>query len=481
MHVTLINPPWYFQQNLEFLSQNLGIAYLGAALEANGHRVTVIDSVAEAPGTFVDLQAKYERVRRFGLSYGDICARIPRDTNLIGISVPFSHSRGAYEQLSAEIKRHLPDVPLVAGGVHPSTQPEEALRAPVDYVVVGEGETPLTALADGTPAPKVPGLVYRDGTGRTAANPKPRPVENLDSLPWPARHLLPMDRYMRLSPRGLEDFRTATMITSRGCPFDCTFCSVHPIYGRTYRTASAERVLEEVAHLIETYDIDHIEFEDDNLTLDTKRAETIFRGLIEIRSTLKPITWEDPNGIRIDTLTPEFIRLAKQSGCRCLYLALEHGDEEMRRMMNKRLGREAVEQAVVCAAEAGMPVLLFFIVGHPGETRERFQSGVEFCRHLRRMGAGRFEVFIAKPYPGTALLDLCREEGYLRYPDIENLVFNMDTVAIETPDFDAQEVLRRRRYALNVLNPYIYRFKEPLLRVFPLRWLRRAKRSLGLR
>jgi len=290
-----------------------------------------------------------------------------------------------------------------------------------------------------------------------------------------------MDRYLALSARGLEDFRTAAVVTSRGCPFDCAFCSVHPVYGRTWRAASPDRVLREVIHLIEAYDIDHIEFEDDNLTLDIRRAEQILRGLIEIRKTLKPITWEDPNGIRIDTLTPDFIRLAKDSGCRCLYLALEHGDDEMRRLMRKRLKAEAVQRAVQWAAEAGISVLLFFMVGFPGETRERFERGVEFCRNLRSLGADRFEVFIAKPYPGTALLDQCRENGYLRYPDLQNLVFNMDTVAIETPDFDAAEVLRRRTYALRALNPPIYRLKEPLFRVFPRRWLRRAKRTLGIR
>lgn len=480
MHVTLINPPWYFQRNLEFLSQNLGIASLAGALEQHGHRVSVVDSVVEAPEAFVEVEAKYERVRRYGLPYSEICARIPRETGLIGISVPFSHSRRIYEELSAEIKRRFPAVPLVGGGVHPSTQPEEALKASVDYVVTGEGEGPLTALADGTAPEKTPGVAYRDPDGNTHRNPAQALHKDLDSLPFPARHLLAMEKYLTLSARGLEAIRTAAVITSRGCPFDCGFCSVHPVYGRTYRAASAERVLNEIVHLIEAYDIDHIEFEDDNLTLNIRRAEEIFRGLIDIRNTLKPITWEDPNGIRIDTLTPDFIRLARESGCRCLYLALEHGDEEMRRLMRKQLKSEAAERAVRWSSEAGVPVLLFFMVGYPGESRDRFLAGVEFCKHLRRLGAGRFEVFIAKPYPGTALLELCREEGYLRYPDIENLVFNMDTVAIETPDFDAPEVLRRRRCALNVLNPYIYRFKAPLLRVFPRRWLRRAKRSLGL-
>jgi radical SAM superfamily enzyme YgiQ (UPF0313 family) len=124
--------------------------------------------------------------------------------------------------------------------------------------------------------------------------------------------------------------------------------------------------------------------------------------------------------------------------------------------------------------------MLFFIVGYPGETLDRYTRGVEFCRRLRGLGAGRFEVFIAKPYPGTELLEICREHEYLRYPDVEYLVFTMDTVAIETPDFDAREVLRRRSHALRALNPAAYRLKGPLLRVFPRRWLRRAKRSLGI-
>jgi len=481
MRVTLINPPWYFQKNLEFLSQNLGLAYLAGALERHGHRVTVIDSVAEAPERWVEVRAKYETVRRYGLGYEEICARVPKDTGLIGITVPFSHSRRIYEELSAEVRGWFPETLLVAGGVHPSTEPGEAMRASVDCVVVGEGEGAIVDLAEGRPFEEIPGLVYRREGGKSLVRNEPRePVKDLDSLPFPARYLFPMERYLTLSPRGLEDFRTASLITSRGCPFDCGFCSVHPVARRTYRKHSAERVLEEIAHLIETYNIDHVEFEDDNLTLDPDRAEEILRGLVEIRRTRKPITWEDPNGIRIDTLTPEFIRLAKDSGCRCLFLALEHGDEEMRADMRKRLENEAVENAVRWAAAADMPVMLFFIVGYPGETLERYERGVEFCRRLRGLGARRFEVFIAKPYPGTELLEICREHEYLRYPDVENLVFNMDTAAIETPDFDAAEVLRRREQALRTLNPAVYRLKGPLLRVFPRRWLRRGRRFLGI-
>jgi magnesium-protoporphyrin IX monomethyl ester (oxidative) cyclase len=528
MRVTLINPPWYFPKELEFLSQNLGLAYLAAALERYGHRVTMIDAVAEAPERWVEVKAKYETVRRYGLSYEEICARIPKDTGLIGITVPFSHSRRIYEELATEVKEWFPYVPLVAGGVHPSTQLEEAMKAPVDGIVVGEGEGAIVDLAEGVAWEEIPALVYRKGTrvpssrgfpaaepsenrgdleetdaltraegggGKISAhpqnpdariqtdlvrNPPRQPVRDLDSLPFPARHLLPMDRYLTRSPRGLEDFRTASVITSRGCPFDCGFCSVHPVFGRGYRKHSPERVLEEIVHLVETYDIDHIEFEDDNLTLDPDRAGKILRGLIEIRKTVKPVTWEDPNGIRIDTLNPEFIGLAKDSGCRCLFLALEHGDGEMRSIMRKRLDDEAVENAVRWAAEAGMPVMLFFIVGYPGESLDRYERGVEFCRKLRSLGAGRFEVFIAKPYPGTELLEICRKNEYLRYPDVENLVFTMDTVAVETPDFDAAEVLRRRSHALRVLNPVVYRLKGPLLRLFPRRWLRRARRNLGI-
>ena len=480
MHVTLINAPWYFQDRAEFLSQNLGIAYIASYLEKEGHRVTVVDALAEGLDRWTAVEAKYERVRRYGLSYDETVNRIPPDTGLIGISVPFSHNRTIYENLAAKVRERYPRVKLVGGGMHPSTSPDEALVAAVDAVVVGEGEIPMSELAAGRGVKDIPGAVYRGTDGTVVRNPPAPLIEDLDSTPPPARHLLPMDRYLHLSARGVEEARTAAMVTSRGCPFACGFCSVHPVYGRRYRPASAETVLREIVHLIETYDIQHIEFEDDNFTLDRRRTKEILDGLIEIRNTIRPITWEDPNGIRIDTMDRDLIRKAKASGCRCLFLALEHGDEEMRKIMNKQLKTETVERVVLDATAVGMPVLLFTMVGYPGETRERFLRGVRFCEHLRNLGAGRFEVFIAKPYPGTPLVDLCREEGYLRYPDVENLVFNLDTVAIETPDFDAAEIRRRQRYALNRLNPFVYRFKKPFLRVFPRRWLRKVKKAVGI-
>jgi magnesium-protoporphyrin IX monomethyl ester (oxidative) cyclase len=277
MHFTLINPPWFFPRRLEFLSQNLGLAHLAASLREAGHPVIVLDAVAEGFSQKTRVQLKYQTLNRWGLSYPEIVQRIPGNTDAIGITVPFTNLRLIAQELSAAIKLRFPRKPILLGGIFPSTLPRQALFPSVDYVIRGEGELAIVQFASGVAPEKIPGFVFRRNSEIVDNGPTVVEAE-LDRLPLPARDLLPMERYVRFSPRGLVGRRTAALITSRGCPFNCGFCSVHPVSGRTWRSHSVARVLEEVDHLIERYRVNHLELEDDNMTIDLDRAKGILKG-----------------------------------------------------------------------------------------------------------------------------------------------------------------------------------------------------------
>lgn len=186
-----------------------------------------------------------------------------------------------------------------------------------------------------------------------------------------------------LFPRG----RVASMLTSRGCPYDCEFCSVHPVYGWDFRARSAGHVLEEVEVLARRHGVSAFEIEDDNLTRDRDRAAKIFEGFVRLREGGADLAWRPPNGVRVDSLDDEMIGLMVRSGCTELVFGLEHGDPPMLARTGKRLDLEKVVAVLeACVRRAVPKVTLFYMIGYPGEDRQSLETGpdLDLVEILRR-------------------------------------------------------------------------------------------------
>lgn len=445
--IVLISPPWFFKERVEFLSQNLAVGYLAGWLEKHGHQVSIIDALVEGADRLVEVDTDQGVINRAGLEYEAISGRIPKDTGIIGITAPFTNHAIIVRELSAILKRDHPDATIVLGGIYPSTLPKKALTEGVDYVVKGEGEIPLERLAKGDDPRDTKGVWFRDNSGVVVDGGTADMVEDLDNIPHPARHLLPMEKYFRLSGRGRVGERAATVFTTRGCPFDCTFCSIHPVYGRKWRARSPENVLDEIRQLKENYSIEHIEFEDDNLTLDIRRAEAIFDGMLGMG-----LKWSCSNGLRVDKLDERLLVKMKDAGCAALHLAIEHGDPEMLKIMDKKLSLSKIKEVTDICFRLGIPTVGFFIFCHPGETRKRFNRGLKFAKYLKKRGMSGVGVHLAQAYPGTRLFKMCEENGWLVHKDTEDRLHFPGDIYIETPDFDAEEVERRLRVAKTALD-----------------------------
>jgi radical SAM superfamily enzyme YgiQ (UPF0313 family) len=456
MRIALINPPFLFPSREEFVySQALGLRTLSSLLKMQGHDVVFIDALLRG---FRNV-TPYADGFKVGLTQSEICDLIPEDAELVGISVPFSQLAPIAHDLAREVKKRFPDALVGMGGVYPSTQPELAISSTADFFVLGEGEIPLQQIAETTSMDGIAG-VYKTSDKILTGYSRAALVDDLDSLPWPDTEIPFIERYFDISQRNWQQ-PTASIVTSRGCPFSCEFCSVHPVCGHRWRRRSPENVLGEIEDLVGRFGVLSLEFEDDNFTVQCDRASSILEGIIKMQEGGVDLEWSTPNGVRIDTLDEGFIRLAKRSRCREIVLALEHGSPSMLRIMNKRLGLDDAHRVIEWCVQHEIPkVSLFIITGYPGETNEIFEESQRYLRSIRKLGDNiRVWVNIAQPYPGTDLLARCRAEGYIDDPDFENFLVRrglMSTahgVPLTTPDFDANEVLRRKREIELLFNP----------------------------
>jgi len=489
--IALVASPWVFDDGVEFRSQQLGLGYVGAYGEKFGHEIVafVDPMVNEGWRVKAPLQTKYRRTNRFGHPDSEVAGRIPKDVDLIGLNAPFTDSRLTAYPLINTIKAAFPSVPLVVGGVLATTLPRQVLEeSKADIVVKGEGEIAFARIANGEPLEGIPGLVFRRSDGTLYEHPqRSEQLKSIDSIPPPGYHFRPMVEYTGWSPRGDRGRWTLSLISSRGCPFTCEFCSI-PEKGQRWRPFTPERILGEIDTCIEKFGINHIEFEDDNFTLVEERAAPILQHLARLRTRGYPVECSFPNGIMIDKMSRELTYLMKQAGTDIAYLPVECGDTRVLISMDKPNAEGHLEKTREIArycVEAGLFVSCFFIVAYPGgainrkrhsrpdyerhlirdenkvymrgEDEESFEKTLNFCRELREMGVQGMTPLIATPYPGTELYHVCDKFGWLAFPDAKDVLTTVsyahmkpEYVQIETPYCSRRRAYERWQEMANI-------------------------------
>ncbi|MCG2701348.1 MAG: radical SAM protein [Candidatus Falkowbacteria bacterium] len=458
MKVILISPPLLSEGPTMLLPQPLGLASIGASLRSDGHQVLIIDSLALGNGKSFPLTINGQTFFRVGLDYSEIAKLVPKDAEVIGLSAPFTHHSHIIKPLISALRKECGDIRIILGGVYPSTLPVHASRMGADYVAVGEGEPIMTAFAGGEAVENINGLYESKYLSSLKSDNIPNRsagvVENLDSLPFPDRSLLPFDAYIKskMSGRGKNKFG-ASIHTSRGCPYACSFCSVHSVFQRRYRARSAENVWLEMREIMDKYRVFNFEFEDDNLTLIRDRAVKLFGRMADWNNNNEQkITFITPNGIRIDTLDEELLLLIKKAGCQRISLALEHGDPEMLELMNKKLKLEKVEQVIYDCKKIGIKIMIYLIIGYPGENKARWRKGLNFVKKLQKIDKSiSFNISLAKALPETQLLNLCIDKGYLSGDDPNEMVLLGNYSNISTPDFTPEDLQERLKKTINIL------------------------------
>jgi anaerobic magnesium-protoporphyrin IX monomethyl ester cyclase len=329
----------------------------------------------------------------------------------------------------------------VLGGPHVTALQEEILelQPEIDYVVVGEGELTITELcqmlehADREPS-QIQGLVYRAADGTVQATPRRDLIKDVDSLPFPARDLVDMSR---LGTHKYIDVGrvSATMISSRGCPFKCAFCSSHITMGKVYRFRSAQNVLAEIDELVSRYRVNHIAFEDDTFTLNRDRLETICQALIQRKYDL---TWYCLS--RVESMDLELARLMRRAGCRMVSFGIESGNPDILQKIQKKISLPAARQAIEATYQAGLRSQCTFILGFPFDTQKTMADTLHFAQEL----SPTIAIFFALvPYPGTEIYqylpEALRPHQAEQWHDFANMINNQGYLSL-VPGVSATEL-----------------------------------------
>lgn len=319
---------------------------------------------------------------------------------------------GALEA-AAEVRRLRPDLPIVWGGPHPTLVPEQTLEHPlVDFIVINEGDLSflelVEALRHGRDVSRVRGVGYKRDGRPALTDPRPL-IDDLDSLPPTPYHLVDVSRYSSLDVNGLPSL---DVLTSRGCPFNCGFCSTPATSQRRWRPYSVDRVVAEVERLYREHGVRTFYFVDDNFMVDLRRVERI---LERIREQGMDIFW-GTQGVRVDTInrmSPEFIDRLEASGCRELSVGVESGNPEILKMIDKRIRVQDALAANERLREHNFAVKYNMIIGFPGETMDQVRNTVKLALELYRRNKGAWFPFnIYTPFPATPMFEKAREHGF---------------------------------------------------------------------
>lgn len=407
------------------------------------------------------LSAKFTTYSDGTKTFGDTRDEVARvfaryDPDVVAISNMFSWQiQGALEAAQVS-KRICPDAVTVLGGPHASSFPLKMIAEDVlDYVVMGEGEQRLHHLLQALAQGETVALQGILGSAEDADLLRPNKkapinfIPNLDDMPIPAYDLVDVERYFHLQSHGYAPFvrefgkRAVGILTSRGCPHQCVFCSIQATMGYKYRHHSPDYVKAHIAHLVDNYQIDYIHFEDDNFTHDIPRFEEILDVLLGMDKT---IAWDTPNGVRADSWTLERIKRTKKSGCKHLCIAIESSVQRViDEVVKKKLDLSKVEPVMQACQQVGLPLSAYFVLGLPGETAAEIKANVDYAiDKYRRYGV--YPTFsMANPLPGTELYDMVVEHDLLHG---NTLSAPPKANTIKTDEFDPDYIKAMYDYAI---------------------------------
>jgi radical SAM superfamily enzyme YgiQ (UPF0313 family) len=427
MKISLVNPPYPPSVHSHPPFIPLGLAYLGAVAEREGHEVTVIDCQAEK------------------LSYEDFRKRIEQTTSdIIGVTATTLLYKSAMKLITISKQVH-PQAVTMLGGSHGTFWDQNALDEypSLDIVVRREGETTFTELLNklqtNNSINNVLGITFRSKEGKIFSNPDRPFIEDLDALPFPAHHLMPLDALKRMGKILFP------LVTSRGCVYWCDFCSTVRMFGRGYRMRSPKNVVDEMEMIHNKYGVNQVTFYDDAFTVNRERVIKICE---ELHARKLDMIWDC--GTRVDMVDRELLKTMYDAGCIAVWLGVESGSEAILGAMNKRIKLDQTRLAYKTAHEVGLMTITNAVLGFPGETEQTARETINFVKELNPDDVG---FYVATPYPGTPMYEQVKKNGWLRVTDFDK--YDTAGPTFETPWLSMEKLadIRYKAYQEFYLRP----------------------------
>jgi radical SAM superfamily enzyme YgiQ (UPF0313 family) len=437
-HITLVNPPQTTgAPNSGFIP--LGIGYLAALLEENGYVVDVIDCQVQHY-TSSDLESELIRLQ----------------PDVIGVTSTTLTYKSATEIVQAA-KKACPNSLTIMGGPHVTVLDDQTLneQPELDIIVRGEGERTLLELVDNVSKSNlknldnVLGITFRKN-GKIIQTPDRPFIQNIDELPYPAFKHFDVSKYRIFGKTYLP------VITSRGCPFQCTFCLASKMCGRGFRARSPKNVVDELEFLRDTFGADAFSFYDDTFTFDRKRARDICK---EMKTRKLDLQWDCRT--RVDRISKEDLTVLREANCQLIHFGAESGSQKMLNLMKKGTTVEQNAQAIKWAKDAGISVAISVVVGYPGETPELLQETLDFMYRTR---PDYVYMCVAIPYPGTEMYDYLKKLGWKMSSRWDH--YDEQTVVFKNPLLSPEQIMEMERRFFNKFFSVSYLLRQSMKRDF---------------
>jgi len=399
---------------------SIAYAYLSAYIKNRGYRFTIVDGIASGLNQVWPLPG-YPGYQCQGLTFDEILARVPSDSGVLAFSAMFSGEWPVLRDLIKRARKKFPRALFIVGGEHITALTEFSLRdcPEIDVCVRGEGEHTLfevlEAFREGRGFSSVNGVAYLDETGAYRLNGGLPRIRDVDAIPWPYWPDGYLEQFWAAGKSyGVHTERDMPIMATRGCPYQCTFCSSPQMWTTKYTLRDPDDMIAEIQSYIERYNITSLQFYD--LTAITKKSWTVeyCKKLLEAGISVK---WSLPSGTRSEALDQESLSLLKQTGCDYLVYAPESGSPETLRKIKKRISLDKLTVSVLEAKRQGIVVRTNMIIGFPDETRKNVFETIRYGLYLAWKGADEVSINIFSPYPGTEIFDELIREGRLALSD----------------------------------------------------------------
>ena len=420
--IVLINPPGlktFSGLNMHTPNPPLGLAYIAAALKQAGFQYKVIDCSGEALDSIRPYPARPDFMTQ-GLSLEEAVQRVPHDADIIGFSCNFSTLWPITRMLAEKIREHFPQALLILGGEHGTAVPEFSLRTSVmDLVALGEGEETVVeivrAFREKRSLENIPGTAIKTASGEIRKNGLAKRIREIDDIPLPDWKAFPLEEYIsRHQGNGVNMGRSMPLLATRGCPYQCTFCSNPAMWTIRYIMRDPKKLVDEMEMHMKEYRVTNFDLQDLTAIVNRRWAiefckEIIDRGL--------NITWQLPSGTRSEVFDEELAAILYKSGCHHLAFAPESGSPEVLRIVKKRVNLDHLLEAARITVKHGFVLNCFMVIGLPSDNVHTLRQSMKFVRKLAVMGVHDVVVSKFVPYPGSELFIQFQKEKKIQLDD----------------------------------------------------------------